>query len=543
MAAPSCGTPGFHLFRGPMVAAAVMVALAAVGACHRYEPGPGHVTNVRFESVPLTPQVVRSPVKAHLMDGSTILFSDGVTLDDSLVTGAGMRYDIQLNPVGAVPGVALDSVVAMESFRTEQDLGRTILYGVPGYFLYGGASTALAVAIFGSCPTVYSEDAGVEVLEAEAFSYSIAPMFEARDVDRLAVGADDRGEVRLEVRNEALETHYINHLELIEVSHPPGERVVPDPEGRPVGLGRPLELRRAADRDGRDVTALLSGRDDVLFTSSVSRIDAAIASGAGEVEDHIELEVPVPSGTTQVGLHLRLRNSLLATVLFYDMMLGDRGARALDWLGRDLGEIGPAAELGQWAADNLGMRVSVLEGGAWREVARIRDKGPLAWDDVAVVVPVSPASSEMSVTIRLAFPADHWRIDHVAPFETARYAEGRVVPLSMIRALDGSEQADMLGNVASSDDSYLATTPGHAFEVVFSPGLSARQDGADGGRTFFLASQGYYIEWIRQSWLTNGRETEPFQPGPEALVEALRRWRAARETMEEQFYATRIPVR
>ena len=524
-----------------VLGAAILVG--AVGSC---------VTTVRYESVALTPRVVRSPVKAHLADGSTIVFAEGATISNSLVTGAGARYDIRLDPVDTVFGVALDSVLAMESFRTETDVGRSVLYGVPGFYM---SAVATAVGIlgvcsvvtgencFGSCPTVYSDSAGVERLEGEAFSYSIAPMFEARDIDRLAVGSDERGEVRLEVRNEALETHYINHLELIEIDHAPGQRVVPDPEGKPVMLGRALALLRASDRDGRDVTELVASPDDLPYASSLSRIEEAMASGPGEVEDHIELEVQVPPGAERIGLHLRLRNSLLATVLFYDMMLGDRGARALDWLGLDLGEIGPAVELGQWAADNLGMRVSVREDGEWREVARIPDKGPLAWDDVAVPVPVSPARSEKPVRIRLAFPADHWRVDHVMPFETARYAEGRVIPLSRIEAPDGSEQADILSNLRSADDSYFVTAPGHSFSAVFRPGSGRPGPGADRNRTFFLVSQGYYIEWVRQSWLANGREMEPFQPGPEALVEALRRWRASRETMEEQFYATRIPVR
>lgn len=40
--------------------------------------------------------------------------------------------------------------------------------------------------------------------------------------------------VRVELRNEALETHYINHIELMAVSHPPGAEAVPDQRGRPV---------------------------------------------------------------------------------------------------------------------------------------------------------------------------------------------------------------------------------------------------------------------------------------------------------------------
>ena len=512
------------------------------------------VTTLRIETVsPSAAQLVSSPVKAHLRDGSTIMFPNGAFVGDNRVAGTGMRYDIGLTPVN--PGstyiaVPLDSVLAMESFRTETDAARTFNYmlgGTAGWLatLIGACGIAEAIepkTCFGSCPTVYSDSAGVKLLEAEAFSYSIVPMFEARDIDRLAAGVNERGEVRLEIRNEALETHYINHLELIEVEHAPGEVVVPDESGHPLALGRPIRGHRATDRDGRNATGVLAERDGLVYASSPSRIDAAIASDGEDVEDHIELTVPVSAGTSRIGLHLRMRNSLLATVLFYEMMLGDRGSRALDWLGQDLGDIGPAVELGQWAADNLGMRVSVLDGDTWREVARIADQGPLAWNDVAVVVPVISGATS-TARIRLSFPADHWRIDHVTPFAAARSTKTRVIPLSATIALDGTHQPAFLSELAWPDESYLVTSPGQGFEAVFRPGPGRRDIEPDRERTFLIAAQGYYIEWVRQKWLVNGREREPFRPGPESLAEALRRWTAARGTMEDQFYATRIPVR
>jgi len=91
---------------------------------------------------------------------------------------------------------------------------------------------ALFKAIFGSCPTVYSDNGAVD--EAELFSNSIAPLFEARDVDRLRAQPDSKGILRLEIRNEAMETHYINHLQLFEVQHAADEFVLPDTQGHPV---------------------------------------------------------------------------------------------------------------------------------------------------------------------------------------------------------------------------------------------------------------------------------------------------------------------
>jgi hypothetical protein len=88
------------------------------------------VTALRHETLELddAPRVIRSSVKAHLADGSTVLFPDGVTIEQEQVTGDGDRYDIRLSPVGAVSGVARDSVVAIEGFDTEIDPDRTFAY-------------------------------------------------------------------------------------------------------------------------------------------------------------------------------------------------------------------------------------------------------------------------------------------------------------------------------------------------------------------------------------------------------------------------------
>ena len=90
------------------------------------------VTALRHERLELddAPRVIRSSVKAHLADGSTVLFPDGVTIEQEQVTGDGDRYDIRLSPVGSVSGVARDSVIAIESFDTEIDADRTFEYSV-----------------------------------------------------------------------------------------------------------------------------------------------------------------------------------------------------------------------------------------------------------------------------------------------------------------------------------------------------------------------------------------------------------------------------
>ena len=83
------------------------------------------------------------------------------------------------------------------------------------------------------------------------------------------------------------------------------------------------------------------------------------------------------------------------------------------------------------------------------------------------------------------------------------------------------------------------TRPAQYFTAEWETG-SARRDTA---RTFFLASQGYYTEWIRRTWITSARQTAPFVPSDSALGRALDRYRAVKDSLEVAFAATRVPVR
>ena len=292
-------------------------------------------------------------------------------------------------------------------------------------------TVALLKALFGSCPTIYVDTDEGPVLQAEAFSYSIAPLLEARDVDRLEVEPDDDGFIRLELRNEALETHYINHLELLAVEHDADVRVVPDERGLPIGMTDPVPPARALDRDGRSVLPELTQRDRLAFATTDARIRAA---STVDSRDFIELAFPsVPDADTVVAV-LELRNSLLNTVLFYDLMLGSAGAGALDWLGRSMDRIDGAVELGRWFHETMGLAVEVFDGERWQETARVGDSGPIAWKELGVRIPVLEPDS---IRLRLGFLADEWRIDRVEIGRPERLGRSSRIPVSRIVDLQG----------------------------------------------------------------------------------------------------------
>ena len=477
---------------------------------------------------------VRSAVKAHLLDGSTLVFPTGVTVAGGTVRGAGTRYALGSDLARPADPVPLDSVAAMESFETQVQAAPTVLVSLGATALGVVAAAGAAVAVFGSCPTFYSDSAGQAVLEAEGFSYSIAPLFERRDVDRLRAGAMD-GVVRLELRNEALETHYLNHVELLEVRHAPGEYVAADAGGAPLVLRDLRPASSAVDRAGRDVAPALRDADGTLFATARATLDGATAD---DLDDHVDVTLPAAPGADSLAVVLRLRNSLLNTVLLYDEILGASGARSLDWMARDLERVTGAVELGRWYAAHMGLRVAVRDGDARRPVARLGDAGPIAFHDVVVVVP-AVRGGDGRVRVRLSFTADNWRIDRLAAAGAFRRATPRVLPVAGLQRASGAADTAALAGVREPDERYLVTTPGQRATLRFDAGPLA----PDSARTFLLASQGYYVEWVRGSWLRAPSRDTPFVPGDAALFSAVRRWRTAQPDFEQRFYASKIPVR
>ncbi|MGI9233970.1 MAG: hypothetical protein ACR2RD_10105 [Woeseiaceae bacterium] len=497
-----------------------------LSACivHRLDVKPVDVTTA-------DPIVVSTPVKAHLEDGSTVVFPDGVSIANGVVSGDGTIYNLTLENRSLVSEISLADVAAMESYQTPVSTGATTAATAASStgILIGGM--AALFLIFGSCPTVYSFDGDGAALEAELFSYSITPSFQSRDIDRLDIRSIDNGSFELEVRNEMLETHYIDQLQVLEIVHNDDERVYPDQNGRPVVVRELLAPTTAVDQTGRDILVGLRDVDNLAWSASDDRLASVTAD---DYLDKLDFEFEVPSNADNVALVLRARNSLLNTVLFYDVMLKEQSFGALDWMGHDLGHLGNKMQLGLWYRKHMGMTISVWDNGRYRKVARLGDQGPIAWNEHAVLLPTKGAET---LRVRLSFVADNWRLDRVAAATNATRARARSVPIAAARSADG-ERGDIPAYLNKADKEYLIAEPRDRVSLRFDVG----EVPDDRDRTFFLASEGYYMEWMRADWLTEEHRTT-FEPGTDALIRAIALYAEKRDTFREQFEATKLVVR
>ena len=489
------------------------------------------------------PRSISTPVKVHLADGSTVLFKSGAVIRYDRINGTGARYPL-LGALGLPTSeVRMDSVVGVEAFVDKTLIAKTIAVSVAATVV----GVVLFKAIFGSCPTVYADTPGGPILEAEGFSYAISPLMEHRDLDalRLRPGAD--GVIRLELRNEALETHFINHVEVVAVRHAAGSRVVPDQGGRPVVVSGFSPVTRARDRAGHDLRATLAERDGVLFSSDPAVVGAA---REGDLDDWIDLDVAdLPPGDS-VAVVLRMRNSLLNTVLLYEGMLGGRDAP--DFLANDLQHIGRTIDFSRWYVRTMGMRFAVdgvplAAQEPYEGHARLSDIGPIAFRDVAVVLP-RPRADAAGARIRLRFVADNWRIDEVRLAGTISRPEYSTLAVdSVIVPTPASGEGPAIDSaavraIAEVDERYLETRPGQRMTLVFHPDATGAPVSGTTS-TYLIAWQGWYREWLRASWLATPKRTEPFVPGDAAVLTALRSWSSQKDTFERAFYSTSIPVR
>ena len=465
------------------------------------------------------PQQVTSPLRVHLTDGSVLLFPNGAVFAADSVTGTGATMlTVPDNETTAVRGAPMGRVLGAEVYSTDTDVESSVAATLGASAVSYVAIGAAALVIFGSCPTVYVDSAGTPTLQAELFSNSIAPLFEMRDRDVLpdaALRAD--GTLRLEIRNEALETHYLDDLAVEAVTHGSGERAVPGEVGTALVLGRERSPLAATDRTGRDVLATLRDADGHAY-ATLDAVTAAVT------EDDLTDTVT-----------LRFRSSLLTTVLLYEHMLAGQGARGLDWIGQDMASIGAVAEFGEYYLRRLGLRVEVEEGGAFREVGRVAEAGPIAWAERAVVIPV-PREGE-HVRVRLRFVADGWRVDRATLAEVRTVTPERV-PLAEVTADDGAEMPALAERLATTDLRHAVRGPGSVFHATFRP-----TPAPDGQRqTFFVSSQGHYIEWMRPDWLRRPDQGR-FVPNDSTMVSAIGTWRRLRADYEARFESSMLPVR
>ena len=486
---------------------------------------------------------ISDPTKVYFLDGSIGLYPQGLTIDSSALYGNGQffSFDGTLRK-RAIPSIPLDSVTAMTYYQKYQSGGSGFASFLLG--LYGVIFTPLSIyciscpkCCFGSCPTVYHLGNHNSLPDAELFSYSISRFFQEYDFDRLTQTADPSDTLVIRLANEAMETHYIDLFSMYRIDHPEGTIALPTPEGEVKILGNISPPARATTPDGLEITHLIADQDsnhyrtDTEFKERINHLPAL---------DWLDLEIEFGKPVKEFNLILRLRNSLLTTVLFYDLVLANQGVEAISWTARMQNDYFYARLFTELYQQYAGIRFYVNHDGTWEEITKIGDVGPIAWKDMAI--PVKLPSPVDKIALRMTFFPDNFIIDQV---NVSTEIHANISPMTecsprSITDYQGRCRDDIARLLETEDKFYLITNPGEYYDLTFYPESTENELS-----TYFIGSKGYYIEWLRGDWIHN-EPTKNFSDflNPQLVLNYIANsWEKERSTLESLFFDSRIPLR
>ena len=469
----------------------------------------------------------KSPfIKAHMRDGAIYILSPwSFDAAARTVSGQGERLDANRTPVGnGAHVVPLDSVALFETNVVSTHGSVAALAVVTGASL---ALTAICLttpkACFGSCPTFYVSDGTRSVLEAEGFSASVAPALEATDIDALYRARPASRMFEVHMTNEALETHVVRWARVLAAPRPEHGRVFATQSGEFWHAREIVAPHRCSASEG-DCLGTVRTVDGVERFSTTDSTDLA-------TRETIDLEFPIASGD-RLGLVIGSRQTLLSTYLLYQA-LSYMGRSAGQWLATlQRGDIRVREQSQSLGRVLGGIEVQALDSSdGWITVGQTQETGPLASD--VRVVPL-PRLRPGTTRLRLRLTRGHWRIDYLALARlTDRVSPVRLDPVMVRRGKTVDPQALALLNDSSRT---LVALPGDEYTLVYRlPEDFARYE-------LFLESRGYYLEWMRQEWLTEedpARAMMMFLRPSDALRALAPEFKAREADMEAAFWRSR----
>lgn len=425
-------------------------------------------------------------LKAHMFDGQVYILSKWqIDSDKQKILAEGTRQDINREVVDTGSfHIDIDSVAIFETNVI------TTSPSVAALSIISAGSAALTIycathpkACFGSCPTFYVSDGDNLSLQAEGFSSSVAPFLEARDIDALYHAKSENNQLKMVMKNEALETHVIRYIHLLTVPKLAQGRVFATSDGTFWQVSQIRPPTRAHDVNGDCLAALRAFDHNERYSTTDSTNLAE--------KELIDLDFSIiPDG--EVGLVISCRQTLLTTYLFYQT-LAYMGESVGGWMA--ILQRQHKSRSSHFAKINRalgGIEVLVQnETGGWTPVGEITEVGPLATD--VHLLPL-PEFKHSTGKIRLRMTRGLWRLDYVALAELHQPVQPiRVFAAEVLQNEIPDQQATEL--LRERKDA-LITLPGDEYTLIFDlPEKNQKYE-------FFLETRGYYLEWMRQEWLT-----------------------------------------
>ncbi len=432
--------------------------------------------------------------KAHFKDGNVAVL-EGWSLNNTQdsVFGSGRLYDLYRHNIeNGILSFAIDDIAIIETNDLEQVKSKdgsrvaalTILTAVN---LALDAACALnPKACFGSCPTFYVDGSDIiHGANAEGFSNAISPALEYGDIDALQ-HSTSKEHFQLTMKNEAFETHMVNQVYLHAVLKNRDEHAFHDSNGN-YYKSKDIFSASEAKADGIDVLGDVLRMDNNEYFSATDSFDLTSKEELILEFDNLPDE--------ELGIVINHKQTLLTTFLLYS---------GISYMGDEVGDYFAKIETDKRIKKKLGSPFKKLGGikmfawnyktSRWDFIEELYETGPIANN-----LKLSPIRKNLprdgKMRIKLEMSKGLWRVDYVGLTSINDRIEPLNVFPSEIEVITGSDYT--INDIIRDDEDYLVSFPGDEFNLMFDfPKIDKNQK-----YELFLSVKGYYLEWMRKSWL------------------------------------------
>jgi hypothetical protein len=478
-------------------------------------------------------------LKAHDFNGNVYVFLGDWRIDTSIhiVSGSGHLYNAERNLINSGKlTVHSDSIIL---FETNQKLNKktggfiaakTLL--VTYNALIAGLCLSNPKACWGSCPTFYTKDNdNVFLANAEGFSNAISPGMEYEDIDDLGFKAEGCRDFSLTMKNEALETHVIDYVKLALIPASKGTQVFHGTDNQFYISTQSVSPERAVV-DNKDITHHLLTKDGNEWTSLADKKNLATKE-----ELHLEFNTDGFKKNAASGLVLTFRQTLMTTYMLY---------HAISYMGDEYSDIMSKLESDRDLKRKVYNTMYKSLGGVevyfydvfqkeWIYQGEYYETGPIA-NNTQILPFISKIREGQNVTkIKLVFNKGLWRFDNVRLAVMEKSVEPEWVSPYILFMNDTSE-VQKLQNLLS-DGERLITFPGEVYQIQYNIPCNAEN------YHLFLASKGYYLEWMRSNWLKDKnlfKLNQMFKNPEKWLRKETENYTFYESQMEEDFKNSRI---
>lgn len=480
--------------------------------------------------LPVTQSSEEHPyLKLHMQNGEVYVLENW-EVNEEFVSGIGKRLNTNRELISEGEfRLPVGQVVLVETNRIDQSLSEISLIALT---LVTGTITAICIAqpkaCFGSCPTFYIDDGTNYIIQAEGFSASIIPALEEKDIDALYRARPKSDSFTLQVKNEAYETHIIRSVNILALPKPAGGRVFSTQDGEFYQTKNLQEAFEVVAPEG-DISEKLCTYDGDERFSETDSTDLAVKEVVELTFNHVT--------AGEKGLVIASRQTLLTTFLLYQS-LSYMGTKAGDWFANIERHSEKYDEILKSQGSGFGYIEVLLknDNGEWEKVGEVGETGPIANDIKIVPLQkiIDREETDSPLSIRLRMTKGLWRMDYVALADMI----GSVEPI-IINPSSSSPEESSLGNVVellTNPDSVLVTLPGNSYFLNYT--LPSDYNNYE----FFVESQGYYLEWMRDEWIREENSAKVFQMifNPKQYYKDLApQFKQVEAEMEETFWSSK----